>query len=469
MFEGNVRKSKNNLFAYPRNSIFYKVYLWIAGRHWWILGLAAFVLTLIEGYSFFIHHGDPIHVIELVIYLLLLFVVGVLIDLLITEIREQTQTKEILDFKHKLSLEFSGYHEWEGLVNHIVRFPGRIAPVKQACLLVADTMSGQLMPAALWRNDGQEGNDDCSLEFCQDCLAMDPAGERTFYPCEPASAVAGVIHQPQKYCLSFRYGGRVLGILPFLLEEGQSLTESQKEILENIGDEIGIALQAGQDRKAFFEMRTSETALAERREVSHYLHDHLGQSLGYLHIKMDQLIMEKDTLSLETVYDDLEQMRAAVNESYEIVRGILETIHSETSPSLTNLLIEHARKISQRANLTIDFKTRGKPTPLPADVQRAVFYAFEESLSNAEKHSQASKIEILADWGIDQLRLTISDDGIGFNPEAIDTDQHFGMEILNERMAKVNGRITLTTSENSGTIVNIHVPRSPGDGLGGEI
>ena len=431
-----------------------------------MLVFAAIVLTFVESYDFYRHHGDFIHVLELIAYIGLLFVVGVLIDLLVTEIRDQTQTKEILDFKHKLSLEFSGYHDWEGLVNHIARFPSRIAPVRQTCLLVSDVITGQFLPAAQWNNTTQESTGFCPPELCQDCLAMDPGTEKTFYPCEPISAVAGVIHQPQKYCLSFRYGGRVQGIMPFILEKGETLTESQVELLENIGDEIGIALQAGQDRKAFMEMMTSETALAERREVSHYLHDHLGQSLGYLHIKMDQLIMEKDRLSMETVYDDLEQMRVAVNESYEIVRGILETIHSETSPSLTNLLVEHARKISQRANLQIDFKTHGKPTPLPPEVQRAVFYAFEESLSNAEKHSHASKVEVLADWGIDQLRLTISDDGIGFNPQSIDTDQHFGMEILNERMAKVNGRITLTTSANLGTIVDIHVPSTPLNPLG---
>ena len=249
-----------------------------------------------------------------------------------------------------------------------------------------------------------------------------------------------------------------MGILPFVLEPGESLTEWQVELFENIGDDIAIALKGGQERHAFYEMRTSEAALAERREVSHYLHDHLGQSLGYLHIKMDQLIIERDKLTLDRVYDDLSKMREAVNDSYEIVRGILETIHEETAPSLTNLLMEHARKISQRSNLEIDFKAKGNPVPLPAEVQRAVFYAFEESLSNAEKHAQASKIDVLAEWGKEHFGLTISDDGVGFNPQSVDTDQHFGMEILNERMAKVNGHITLTTSEDSGTIVNIHVP-----------
>jgi nitrate/nitrite-specific signal transduction histidine kinase len=436
------------------------VYLWIAGRHWWILGLAAIVLFGLEAFDYIRHHGDFTHIIELTIYIAMLFVVGVLIDLLITEIRIQNQTREILDYKHKLSLEFARYHEWDGLVNHIVQFPAEVAPVIQVCLLITDPISNQFIPTAQWSS--QEGGtaDFCTVDACQDCLDSSAKEDTTFFSCgaEPGSSEG--IPACQKYCLSFHYGGRVLGIMPLLLEPGEALSESQMELFENIGDDIANALQAGQERQAFYEMRSSETALAERREVSHYLHDHLGQSLGFLHIKMDQLIMEKDSLSVKKVFADLEQMRAAVNESYEIVRGILETIHAETSPSLTNLMVEYARKISQRSNLKIDFQTRGKPVSLAPDIQRAVFYAFEESLSNAEKHSQASKIDILADWSKDRFKLTISDDGVGFNPEAVDTDQHFGMEILNERMAKVNGRITLTTSENSGTVVNIRVPHS---------
>ena len=58
---------------------------------------------------------------------------------------------------------------------------------------------------------------------------------------------------------------------------------------------------------------------------------------------------------------DLELMRDAAFESYGIVRGVLEAMHPETTQTLTNLLLEHARKISQRADIDIDFKTKGKP------------------------------------------------------------------------------------------------------------
>jgi nitrate/nitrite-specific signal transduction histidine kinase len=207
-------------------------------------------------------------------------------------------------------------------------------------------------------------------------------------------------------------------------------------------------------------MHSSETALAERRTVSHYLHDNLGQNLGYLCFKLDQLIIEKDLLSRENLISDLETMREAANDAYEIVRGTLETIQMETTPQLTNLLIEHAKKVSHRANFELEFKTKGTPYPISPNIQRTVFYIFKESLSNVEKHAKASKVHVLTEWNEENLTVTISDNGIGFDLHSVNTDRHFGLEIMNERISKVNGRLTFTVSENSGTSVNISVPYS---------
>ena len=56
------------------------------------------------------------------------------------------------------------------------------------------------------------------------------------------------------------------------------------------------------------------------------------------------------------------------------------------------------------------------------------------------------------------MNLTISDDGVGFDPQQVNSDLHFGLEILNERMARVNGHVTLITSGNTGTVASILVP-----------
>lgn len=462
----SISNTEVYLSTYPKGNALSRIYLWIRGRHWWVIGLAALILLLFEAYDFIFNHKDFIHIIEFSLYLLLLLVIGWLVDLSIRDVNIQTQTQKILKFKHKLSLEISGYQDWDVLANQLARVPDTVAPVDQTCLFVFDPISNQFASAAEWNSCGETELVPGSMELCRKYVGDKTGARLVFGHCDSEAMEGDPASKAEKYCLPIQYSENLLGVLQFRLKPGETLNNEQEDIFRNISDELALALKAGRDRKAFYEMLTSETALAERRSVSHYLHDHLGQNLGYLHIKMDQLITEKDQLSLEKVFEDLMMMRNAVKDSYEIVRGVLETIRPETAPVLTNLLLEHARKVSQRANFEMDFKTKGKPVHLPKEVQRAVFYAFEESLSNAEKHAKASRIEILAEWGQDYFMLTISDNGIGFDPHSVNTGQHFGMEILNERMAQVNGRITLTTSENSGTIVNIHVPKSSIDQFG---
>jgi two-component system, NarL family, nitrate/nitrite sensor histidine kinase NarX len=348
----------------------------------------------------------------------------------------------------------------------MARFPSTIAAVEKSSLLVFDSLSNQFELAAQWPETGNPVVDLHSIESLQKQLRQRPGVSLTFRQCDANQSSANPQSQTRFFCLPIQYGKTLLGIMQFKLKAGEALTNEQDYIFMNIGDEFAFVLKAGQERKKYYEMTTSETALAERRKVSRYLHDHLGHNLGYLHFKLDQLVSMKHEISLETIVGDLEHMRKAAQESYELVRGTLETMRPETVPLLTNLLLEHARKISTRANFEIDFKTIGKPVPLSIDANRAIFYVFEEALCNTEKYARASKVDIIAEWGDDNFALTITDNGVGFNLESIDADLHFGLEILHERMEKVCGQVTINSSEDSGTTVYVQVPKAPIPQLG---
>jgi signal transduction histidine kinase len=442
---------------------------WVAKWHWWAIGPLSLLFLSLE--IFEITHLQ-IHLFDrgtLLIFLLLSVVIGLLIGFLLRLISTQTRAINNLRQIRRLTQEFWLYNDWNVLVTQLARFPGTVAAVDQASLFVQDPISNQPKVAAHWGRAGEGANDLCSLELFQKTLRNKPVADLKFCQWEPESSSTGPSSQYLMFCLPICYGNSLLAILLFKLIPGEDLTGEQEDIFRNIGDEFAVVIKAAQERKTLYEMRNSETALAERRVVSHYLHDHLGSNLGYLHFKLDELLVEKNQLSLEKVLVDLEHMRDAANESYDVVRGVLATIHPETTPVLNNLLLEYARKVSQRANFEMDFKTKGKVIPISAEVQRAIFYAFEESLSNIEKHASACKVNILADWREDSLTITISDDGKGFNPQVVNTDQHFGLNILNERMANVSGRVTLTTSENAGTTVNIWVPQPAIAQLGADL
>ena len=454
----SIQKTFSTTTAFRKSGKVSAVPSWIAGWRWWILILAAFLILSLEAYDFSRNLNNSINYIEFGFFLVLLLVIGLLLISLSRGIRNQNRIIKILEVKGKLGLELSGYIDWDVLVKQIARLPRTLANVNQSCLYVFNLITNKFDLVAQWSRTEDDLLKALDCGPCQECIGKGPISNLTFSQCESKSVTGESSSQLKLFCLPIKTSERLLGILQFTLELGKSLTSDQVDIFTNIGDEITIALKNGQDRKIFYDMLASETALAERRLVSQYLHDHLGQNLGYLHIKLDQLIMQRQQLSLEKVLNDLEMMRNAANDSYKIMRGILETLHPETTMTLTNLLLEHAKKISSRANFELDFQTMGKPYTFPQDVQSAIFFAFEELLSNIEKHARADKIAILAEWGQDGFTLTICDNGIGFAQEAVNADQHFGLEILNERMARINGRINFTTLDNSGTTVKIRVP-----------
>jgi signal transduction histidine kinase len=406
-----------------------------------------------------IQEFNYIHIVDGMAYLLLLLIIGSLFDLLLRVIQVRTKFINILKFKHKLSMEFSVYSDWDVLVTQLARFPGTVAEVEKSLLFVLDPISQQLELAAHWpSNSNVEATDLQFIEDFQKRLQDNPDLCFTFQQCKSPVLSDNPPNAPT-YCFPIQYGKSILGVMQFKLKPEKALSNEQEYLFNSIGDEFAFILKAGQERRKYYQMAASETALAERRKVSRYLHDHLGHNLSYLHFKLEQLASMDEQLSSETIAEELEHMRRAAHESYDIVRGTLETIRPETVPLLTNLLLEHARKISKRANFEIDFKTVGKPVALPIEVNRAIFYVFEEALCNTEKYARANKVNILAEWNDDHFALTISDNGVGFDPENVNVDQHFGLEILHERIDKVQGQVTLSTSEESGTTVFVRVPK----------
>jgi signal transduction histidine kinase len=267
---------------------------WVAKRHWWFIGLLAFLLLSLEYYEVIREQPDSIHFVEYIIYLVLLLIIGALFDSLLRVIHVRIKFMRIIEYKHKLSLEFSVYNDWDVLVTQMARFPSTIAAVEKTSLFVFDSISSQFELAAQWPAAGEPIADLRSVEYCQKRLQDDTNARLTFRQFDMEETTTVLPSQTTIYCLPIQYGKSLLAIMQFKLKAGEILTNDQDYKFKNISDKFAYALTTGQERKKYYEMTTSETALAERRKVSLYLHDHLGHNLSYLHFKLDQLVNMKN-------------------------------------------------------------------------------------------------------------------------------------------------------------------------------
>jgi signal transduction histidine kinase len=403
-----------------------------------------------------------IHMVELVFYFAFLVIIGFLAERLAHTLNMQERAMRILDLKHKISLELMICDAWPTLMTQLTKIPGMIAEVDETNLYLYNPVTARLERQAHWREGSQPG-DAIFTEFdCQGCQAAVAASDYRLSRCRPLPGQETSEGQAARYCWPIQYRDSQIGLLQMSLKQGQDLSEEQKEIFENIDDELAIVLKSSLDRKSLADYQIAETSLAERRKVSHFLHDSLSQNLAFLRLKLDQAVRNLDKTPTEMLQHDLTQMLSAASEAYETVRGTIEHMNPETRPLLTNLLQEHARSVARRANFEVNFETHGKPLAMLPDVQQEIFNVFREVLNNISAYARASRVDIVAEWCESDLQLTISDNGIGFNPQAVDPSKHFGIAIMKERIARVSGQIHLTSSENSGTTVSITVPAALG-------
>jgi PAS domain S-box-containing protein len=207
------------------------------------------------------------------------------------------------------------------------------------------------------------------------------------------------------------------------------------------------------------ERKEQEVALEkERLRIARDLHDSLGQSLGFLRLKLDALSMNDLEYDGEAVQQDLVQMRDVANEAYELVRSMLAAARPANANDLAAVLLAQARPVGSRARFKVNLTCEGQARPLSPVIQQQVLYILKEALNNVEKHANARQVEIKLVWTEEMLVITLLDDGVGFHTNMPHPKGHFGLAIMQERAEEINGLLSVTSTPNSGTEVTLWLP-----------
>src|SRR5262249_29455174 len=96
---------------------------------------------------------------------------------------------------------------------------------------------------------------------------------------------------------------------------------------------------------------------------------------------------------------------------------------------LATRLRERAERILHQAGIGFDFVIVGSPRPLPAHVEQQILRIGMEAVVNAVRHAQASNIRMEVTYERDSVRLRVTDNGHGFNPDAVFAhgESHWGL------------------------------------------
>ena len=234
-----------------------------------------------------------------------------------------------------------------------------------------------------------------------------------------------------------RSAGRVVGVNGFMID----ITE-QKRIQEVLRD-LGSRLIAAQEK--------------ERSRVARELHDDLNQRMALVSIELEQLGSEAKNPRL---------LRRHVRKLQETVEEIAADIHRlsyRLHPSKLDHLglapaVESLCKETSNDKLTVMCRQSGFPARLSQDMTLSLFRIAQEALRNTVKHSDARTARVNLEKTDDEIRLTISDDGCGFDTESNAMRSGLGFTSMRERLRLVNGRIEIKSRRMEGTTIQVSVP-----------
>lgn len=199
----------------------------------------------------------------------------------------------------------------------------------------------------------------------------------------------------------------------------------------------------------------------ERARVAHALHESTAQNLSAIVMKIGALLLHEPTTPGR---DGLESVRALARETLEEVRLLSHTMYPRSldDHGLAHAL-GHLAALTETAGVCVEARTEGTSDAALARTVRSVLYwVGQESLANAMRHGRPSSVTLLLEVAGDRATLTVSDDGVGFDPaEAEARRPGMGLVAMRERVALVGGDLHIASTRN-GTRVVASVPLDPG-------
>jgi signal transduction histidine kinase len=198
----------------------------------------------------------------------------------------------------------------------------------------------------------------------------------------------------------------------------------------------------------------------ERHRIATDLHDHIGQTLAVASIKLGALRECTDMTGIVSGVDDI---RRIVEEAIEYTRSVTFEL---SPPVLYELglvpgLSALAEQFQAQHNIEIEISDDGQPKVLDDDHLIALYKAVRELLMNIVKHAGAHRAVITLLRDADRVRITVEDDGAGFdaaNRKPYSTTSGFGLFSTRERLRGIGGRMEVASAPGKGTKITIEAP-----------
>ena len=214
-----------------------------------------------------------------------------------------------------------------------------------------------------------------------------------------------------------------------------------------------------------YRLRESLKMQAVRDGIARDLHDDIGSTLGsfsYYSEALKRRLGDQDPVAKDVAEKIGANSREMIGRMSDIVWSV--DPKNDHAGSLSDRMKMHAGDVLAARGIDLSFHvgTGLNARHLSTPVRRSLFLIFKEALHNAMKYSVCSRLEISLHCDARNISMTIADNGIGFDPDNVDSYNGNGLPSIRARAESLGGKAEITSSPGAGTTIRISARLSDG-------
>lgn len=197
----------------------------------------------------------------------------------------------------------------------------------------------------------------------------------------------------------------------------------------------------------------------ERQRLSRQMHDGPAQALSnfILQTEIAMKLMDHDPVEART---ELNNLKAAALSTFQKVRNFIFELRPMMLDDLglAPTIRRYADAFKEQAGLDVNVTLTGHERRLEPYLEVMLFRAIQELLGNAARHSQATLVKVSLDLGEDRIRVSVDDNGKGFDPDAAQQGNSLGLKLIRERAEMLGGSFEIDSALGKGARILFAVP-----------
>ncbi|MEK6191884.1 MAG: sensor histidine kinase [Chloroflexota bacterium] len=222
---------------------------------------------------------------------------------------------------------------------------------------------------------------------------------------------------------------------------------------ESRGD-VRALRRANEEIVRLREIDLARATVEERARLAREIHDGMSQELWYAKLKQGRLLLGSGLP--EEARRLAEEVAHAIESALAEARQAIMALRPAEGTTFTQVLERYVEDFADRFGIPADCVCDPALEQLPARAQAEMLRIVQEALNNARKHADATRVHVEGSAGPSGLRLTIADNGHGFNVDQPTTG--YGLGSMRERAALIGATIQIESQAQGGTRVVVELP-----------